>query len=325
MQLRLHVFTSFLSIVAMAGLAHAQLTAPTIAKRLGYPADAKLLIIHADDVGMSHSVNIATFAALEKGWITSASIMVPCPWFKEAADFARLHPEMDLGLHLTLTSEWPKYRWEPVDDQFGTLLDKKGYLYRGERAMAAHAAPEEAAQELRAQIEMARAAGVHFTHFDSHMGTVFDSPQLFQAYQDLAREYHVPSLIAAHGSPHMRRGSEADPDMLLIDRTLQLKPGVPHRWWLKAYKRMLAPLGPGVYELIVHLGYDDPELRQITSHHSNWGACWRQRDLEVISNPEFQKFLREQGFVLVRWKDLARATMPTQQQENRAAIPALQF
>src|SRR5207247_1763857 len=99
--------------------------AVTLQERLGHPRSARLLVIHADDLGMAHTVNRASFEALERGWITSASIMVPCPWFPEVARFARAHPDADLGLHLVLTSEWTTFRWGPLSpvDQVPSLLD----------------------------------------------------------------------------------------------------------------------------------------------------------------------------------------------------------
>lgn len=289
----------------------AQVSPSAILERLGYPPTARLLIIHADDMGMSHSVNRATMEALEKGWITSASIMVPCPWFPEAAEFARAHPELDLGLHLTLTSEWKTYRWGPISEKpLPSLLDKNGYLQHSDTVMAAHANPAEVDAEIRAQIEKARAAGVNFSHVDSHMGALFRTPQLFNVYQKAAHDYGVPNLLAPAGSPHGRKGDEAAPYALIISKDLQIHPGIPHKEWLRDYKHMLRALGPGVYELIVHLGYDDPELQGIAGAHSSWGSRWRQNDLEVVRSAEFQKFLKDQGFILVSWKDLARALTP---------------
>ncbi len=301
----------FVLLLLTTAVGFAQVPASAILERLGYPPTARLLIIHADDMGMSHSVNRATMEALEKGWITSASIMVPCPWFPEAAEFARTHPEVDLGLHLTLTSEWKTYRWKPVSDKpVPSLIDEHGYLRHSDTVLAAYANPVEVDMEIRAQIDKARAAGVQFTHVDSHMGALFRTPQLFSVYQQAAHDYGVPNLLAPSGSPHGRKGDEAAPYALIITKDLQIHPGIPRKVWLRDYKHMLRSLGPGVYELIVHLGYDDAELQGITGVHAPWGSRWRQDDLEVVRSGEFRNFLREQGFVLVSWKDLARALTP---------------
>src|SRR4030095_12999596 len=117
--------------------------AKTLLERLGYPPDAKLLIVHADDLGMAHSINRASIKGLESGLISSASIMIPCPWLPEIADYARKHPQADLGLHLTLTSEWTLYRWGPIlaKERVPSLLDRSGYLYPTETEAAAHIDP----------------------------------------------------------------------------------------------------------------------------------------------------------------------------------------
>src|SRR6185436_473662 len=130
----------------------------TIAERLGYPRDAKLLIVHADDLGMSHSVNAASIKAFETGLVNSGSIMVPCPWLPEIEAYARKYPEADLGLHLTLTSEWNLFRWGPVlsKDRVPSLLARDGYLYLTETEAASHADAREAEAEIRAQIDRAR-------------------------------------------------------------------------------------------------------------------------------------------------------------------------
>src|SRR5882757_8739077 len=134
----------------------------TVQELLGYPATARLLVIHADDLGMNHSVNRATFEALEKHWITSSSILVPCPWFPEVARFAKTHPDADLGIHLALNSEWTDFRWGPVSsrDKIPSLLDKEGYFPLLETDVGSHAKPKEAESELRAQIEKAQSAGI---------------------------------------------------------------------------------------------------------------------------------------------------------------------
>ena len=285
--------------------ASAQDRPAALAQRLGYPANVRLLIIQAD-VGMMHSIDRAAFEALEKHWITSATILVPCPWFPEVVQFAHTHPEVDFGIHLALNSEWATYRWGPVSPHalVPSLLDADGYFPPLETDVVRQAKPGEVEQELRAQIEKARAAGIRVTHLDSHMGTLFTSPQLLEVYRKLGREYQLPILLP-RSLPHATEMGVGERDFSL-DRELQMRPGVPPEQWLEEYKKMLRTLPPGVYQLTVHLGYDDQEARGATGDR-NWGGAWRQRDLEVIGSPEFQEFLHAERFVLIGWKELAPA------------------
>jgi predicted glycoside hydrolase/deacetylase ChbG (UPF0249 family) len=283
-------------------------TTRSVAERLGYPANSRLLIVHADDLGMMHSVDRASFEALEKGWISSASILVVCPWFPEVARFAQAHPDADLGIHLALNSEWTSLRWGPASRGalVPSLLDTEGYLPLLEEMIVRQASLADVENELRAQIEKARSAGVRFTHMDSHMGTLFDSRDFLEVYARLGRSYKLPVLMSREDVQNMPT-PPFPVDSILVDRILQISPGVPIEKWAKTYMQMLEPLPPGVYELIVHLGYDDEELRGATWDHPDWGAAWRQADFDLVRSPEFQRFLHEQGFLLVHWKDLARA------------------
>ena len=290
----------------------------TLQERLGHPADARVLVIHADDLGMSHSVNRATFEALEKGWITSASILVPCPWFPEVARWSRAHPQADLGIHLAVNSEWTGFRWAPISprDEVASLLDADGYFPLVETDVVARARPSEIERELRAQIDKAQKAGITLTHFDSHMATLFRKREFFEVFRELGKSYKLPVLLERLGS----RGGEASPadvtpsaaDSIareaLVDRVLSISPGVSKEEWPAAYEKMLAPLPPGVYQLIVHLGYDDEEMRGATFDHPDWGAAWRQNDLDLVKSDRFRKFVRDQRFVLAGWKDLGRIT-----------------
>jgi len=164
--------------------------AKTLVERLGYPPDTKLLIVHADDLGMAHSINVASIKGLETGLVSSASIMIPCSWLPEIAAYARTHPEADLGLHLTLTSEWSLYRWGPVlaKERVPSLLDSGGYFYATETEAAAHIDPKEAEAEIRAQIARARALGIQPTHLDSHMGTLYQNQALFETLFRVAHD-----------------------------------------------------------------------------------------------------------------------------------------
>jgi predicted glycoside hydrolase/deacetylase ChbG (UPF0249 family) len=302
---------TLLAVVLLAGPSlAAEAPLPSVQERLGHPASARLLVIHADDLGMSHSVNRATFEALEKGWITSSSILVPCPWFPEVVRFARAHPQADLGIHLALNSEWTTFRWGPVSptDQVPSLLDEDGYLRIVEPPVVEKAKVAEVERELLAQIERARASGIRLSHLDSHMGTLFGSEAFLNLYRRIGAEYELPVLLERSGEraaafPEAARES-------LIDRVLGIEPGVPAAEWRSAYEKLLKPLPPGVYELIVHLAYDDEEMRGATADHPDWGAAWRQQDLDLVKSPEFREFLRAEGFILVSWTDLAKAMRP---------------
>jgi chitin disaccharide deacetylase len=285
----------------------ADAASPSVAERLGHPANARLLVLHADDLGMSHSVNRATFEALEKGWVTSASILVPCPWFPEAAAFARTHSQADLGIHLALNSEWTTLRWGPVSpsDQVPTLLDEHGFLRLDTPQVTAQAKPAEVERELRAQVERARAAGVRLSHLDSHMGALFGSEDFLNVYCRVGADYGLPVLLERTGERAAAFPEAAKES--LVDRVLGIDPGVTAAGWRAAYEKMLEPLPPGVYELIVHLAYDDDEMRGATADHPDWGAAWRQQDLDLVKSPEFRSFLDKQGFIRVGWGDLAKA------------------
>jgi predicted glycoside hydrolase/deacetylase ChbG (UPF0249 family) len=277
----------------------------TVAKRLGYPADSKLLIIHADDLGVAHSVDSASFDALEKTGVTSASILVPCPWLTEVAEYAKTHPEADLGLHLDLTSEWKTYRWGPVEskDKVPSLLDPAGTFWNQTPPAATNAKPEEAEREIRAQVERALAMGIHPTHLDSHMGTLFATPALFAAYVKVAHEYHLPFLAVKAPGVNLSGLSEKD---VVVDSIIIANPDVPHDHWKEFYLNAIGNLKPGLTEMIVHLGHDDSELQAIMGQDAAFGSAWRQRDYDFVTSPEFKKAIEENHVILVKWKDLKK-------------------
>jgi hypothetical protein len=282
--------------------------AKTIAERLGYPPDSKLLIIHADDLAVAHSEDIATFDALDKRAVTSASIMVPCPWLSEVAAYAKDHPDVDLGLHLTLTSEWKAYRWGPVEpkNMVPSLLDPSGYLWPDTPQDPGALKAVEVEREIRAQIERANALGIHPTHLDSHMGVLFARPDLFAIYVKVAREYKLPFLaFIASDTPTQLSSVLSDKDVLL-NSVVIADPSIRPADWKAFYVNAIKNLKPGVTEIIVHLGHDDAELQAVTVDHPEYGSAWRQRDFDVVTSPEFKKALDENHIILIRWRDLRK-------------------
>jgi chitin disaccharide deacetylase len=299
-------FAILLSLLSVAG-SFAQ--SKTVAERLGYPRDAKLLIIHADDLAVAHSQDVASFDALDRGAVTSASIMVPCPWLTEVADYARAHPDADLGLHLTLTSEWKTYRWGPIEarQSVPSLFDPTtGYLWQETQSAAAHIKPDEAEREIRAQMQRAMDLGIHPTHLDSHMAVLFARPELFAVYVRVAHEYKLPFLAV--------RGPQTPPAMLsllsdkdiTLDSVVMAAPGIAPSAWGKFYAGAIKNLKPGLTEMIVHLGDDDREMQAVMVDHPDYGSAWRQRDYNVVMSAEFKKALEDNHVVLVRWRDLKK-------------------
>ncbi len=279
----------------------------TIAERLGHPADSKLLILHADDLGAAHSVDVASFDALDKGTISSASIMVPTPWITEVAAYARAHPNADLGLHLTLTSEWETYRWGSVEpaDRVSSLLDSAGTFPNDEKLVAAHAKPVEVEREIRAQINRALALGIRPTHLDSHMGSLFITPELIATYVKVAHDYHLP-FLAVKGSALAAPQAGLTTRDILLDAVIIADRQVPRDQWKEFYLKAIANLKPGLTEIIVHLGHDDSELQAVMVDHEGYGSAWRQRDYDVVNSPEFKKALQDNHAILVTWKELGK-------------------
>lgn len=285
----------------------------TLSERLGYPADAKLLIVHADDLGVAHSVDAATIKAFESGLVSSGSIMVPCPWLPEIAAYARSHPETDLGLHLTLTSEWKSYRWGPVlsKDRVSSLLDNNGYLYLTESEAASHANAKEVEAEIRAQIERARAFGIKPTHLDSHMGTLYQNKALFEILLRVARENKLPVRLSKEWIPSSDYlSSILNPNDVAIDKIVTIDPRVTAEGWSKFYADAMKSMQPGVTEFVIHIAYDDEEMRAVTVDHPDWGAAWRQRDLKFFTSDAFRSLLQENHIKLITWREIGKAQYP---------------
>ncbi len=275
------------------------------------------LILHADDFGMSHSVNRAIIEMLEAGAVSSASIMMPCPWVPEAAAWARAHPDKDLGLHLTLNSEWNTLRWGPLAprDRVPGLLDAQGYLWSAVAQTASRANPQEVEAELRAQIEHARRLGIRFTHLDTHMGTLYARPDYFQVFERLGREYGVPILRVKPSEAAVAQAPPAIRDYLLANEARYQAEGVfrldslltdPARGTKTyeerraAYHDALRSLKPGVHMMILHPGYLDEELRGATA-----SAAQRDWDRRIFLEPETRELIRKLGIRLVGWQDVA--------------------
>lgn len=275
------------------------------------------LLLHADDVGMSHSTNLAVLPMLDSGAVSSASIMMPCPWVSQIADYARRHPKGPRP------SPHPHQRVEthrlapvaPVDRVRG-LLDSDGYMWRSVEETATHATPLEVEIELRAQIEKAKAMGIKFTHFDTHMGTLYARPDYFQVFEKLGREYNVPILrfkydkaaleaevppvmveYLGDNEPRFQQQGMFRLDSLLTNPARGIPTEAERR---AAYHQTLRTLKPGVTMIILHPALLNEELRSITGTH-------RQRDLDyrIFMEEQTRALIRSLNIQLVGWRDLA--------------------
>ena len=283
----------------------------TVAERLGHPRDAKLLILHADDIGVAHSENAASFDALDKGAVNSGSIMMPTPWVTEVAAYAKAHPNADLGLHLTLNSEWNTYRWGGLAprDQTSSLHDPDGTFPREPDVMAKRAKLDEVEKELRAQIDRAYAIGIKPTHVDSHMGALYATPDLFRTYAKVARSYKLPFLHFIGGADPAIVATLQPSDIVADAVIMRLQKGSIEEW-RKFYLDAIRDMKPGLTVILVHLGYDDAELRAVTTGWDSWGADWRQRDYDVLTSAEFRQALKDNKVVMVTWRDIQKAMYP---------------
>ncbi len=277
----------------------------------------RMVMIHADDAGLCDSVNRATIEALEKGIVSSVSIMVPCPKFEAFAEYASAHPEHDYGIHLTLNSEFGSYRWGPVSDPavVPSLIDKDGFLWKDVELVAGNAVTQQVEVELRSQIDMALQRGISLSHIDTHMGALWMRPDLAELYINLGIEYGLAVLYFSDNGgfdfikvhPQVEDQAAELTEGLRSRRMPILDHGFvhyvkePHEQRKTAYLEALRNLKPGITGIYIHCGYDDDELRSITSSSSI-----REGDRRVFTDPEVITVIRRLGLHLTNWKELSQ-------------------
>jgi predicted glycoside hydrolase/deacetylase ChbG (UPF0249 family) len=247
--------------------------------RLGFSPYDRVVIVHADDIGMCHAANVALERLWPHGLLTSCAAMVPCPWFAEAAEYARSTPGMDMGVHITLTSEWRTYRWAPLStrDPASGLLDDEGYMWPSVEQLVAHAQPQAVAAEMRAQLAAALRAGIDVTHIDAHMGAALEPP-FIEIYLEVAAEFGLPPFLP-HLKPEEIDALEADEQRkelfrrILSRREADRQPQIDHflSTWsnipepnvLQGHRALFGVLKPGITHLICHPAHSGAELEAI--------------------------------------------------------------
>lgn len=277
----------------------------SLAERLGYPPDARLLIVSCDDLGSSHAANVGVYEALRTGIATSGSLMVPCPWAREAA--ARYRGE-DVGVHLTLNAEYELYRWGPITHA-PSLLDGDGGFPRTVEDVWDHADLDEARRECRAQLERAIYWGFDVSHLDSHMGTLQGRPEFFDVFLELAVEFQLPLRLggaeAEHDTGFPFRRLAAEEGVLFPDRLITVRAQTLQR----TLDRILSELPPGVTELTCRPAADTPELRAFAP---DWSSRVDEHDL-LVGDHSMRNLIERAGVTLIGYRpirDLMRTAPP---------------
>ena len=293
-------------------LAHAE---PTFGERLGWKATDRILILHNDDVGMSHESNVGTIEGYEKGLVSSNSVMMPCSWVLEWRDYARSHPNVDTGLHLTLTSEWKQYRWRPVAGASVVpgLVDAEGYMPREVPQVYASASPDEIETEIRAQIALAEKMGLPITHLDSHMGTLFYNPEYFERYIKVGIEKQIPvMMVSGRAEPK----NDIERQLMPMIRAAAEKVwdgGLPVLDFLQQSTADTSNPKVMAATLVEHLRALEPGITQIILHGTRQGCDFdaisgsggkREAELEMVLNADVKKAIAEEGIVLTTYREL---------------------
>ncbi|GGB18088.1 polysaccharide deacetylase family protein [Puia dinghuensis] len=311
--------------------AAATFTDTTYAERLGYPKGARVLILHVDDAGMSFESNEGAINALTKGVATSTSVMMPCPWVPAFVGWLHAHPDIDAGLHLTLTSEWTGYRWVPLAGRTAVpgLTDSTGCLWANVFQVATRASPDEVETELTAQLQRARAMGFEPTHLDTHMGTVYATPAFLTRYMKLGITNHIPVMLPG-GHDKLIQKQTGLPDTQLsnfrtLGRTLwdaglpvlddlhnfsydwKVPDSIAHddkkltHYRTALYIDALKVLQPGVTMMIMHC----TNAGEHFTHISDSGPL-RRGDMLAMMDPAFKKALTDQHIILTTWRELMK-------------------
>jgi predicted glycoside hydrolase/deacetylase ChbG (UPF0249 family) len=285
-----------------------------ILRELGYSDDDRVVIIHADDIGMCQAGVAALDGLWNAGIISSMAVMAVCPWFPAAAEYCRTHPAVDAGLHFTLTSEWETYRWRPLSacDPASSLLDESGFFPRRSEPVHQRATTSAVRAELRAQMKRAQAAGIDLTHVDSHMITAWH-PKCLADYLRIPKLQGIPSFFlrmdpatvqewgfdpkAAAALSRFGRKFEAQ-RVPLFDRIFVM-PLEHADDRIGTAQRALADLPPGLSYFILHPAVDTPELRAIAP---DWKS--RVADYQAFTSPELRAFLEHSGIHVIGWRVL---------------------
>jgi predicted glycoside hydrolase/deacetylase ChbG (UPF0249 family) len=287
--------------------------------RMRPEGERRYVLIHSDDAGMYPSVNQATIDAMERGIVSSCSIMAPCPAFDDFARYARFHPEKDFGVHLDLNCEKGTYRWGPVlgKVRVPSLVDPQGFFWADPADTLKHAKLAEVEAELRAQIERCRAAGIRLSHLDHHMFVLYKRPDFLRLYVRLGLHYDLPirysrtmpapddldpndsDLVTAYGEELKTLQSREMPVFADIDTdNYQVAPATKREYYFNLFHK----LRPGVSEILIHCAYGPSGPLHAPA------AEQRQADTRVFMSQDTVDALRREGIGVISWRSFREMT-----------------
>jgi chitin disaccharide deacetylase len=322
--MRLLIYTLLLFGTRLA----AQSMEPTYAEKLGYPKGKKILIIHVDDVGMSYESNQGAIRAIREGVANSLSVMMPCGWVPGFVNYWKQNKDIDAGLHLTMTSEWKDYRWGPLAGKTNVkgLVDQEGAMWRSVADVVKSASPDEVETEIRAQLERARIMGFEPTHLDSHMGTLFATPEFLERYVKVGMQEKIPVMFPGGHNTAVQASEKMDSERLAMTREIgkQLwNAGLPvlddlennsygwkapengdksekalQKFKTAKYIEAFSKLKPGLTMVIMHCTIHTEVFPKISD---SWPT--REGDFLAMIDPELKKYIEKEGIILTTWRE----------------------
>jgi predicted glycoside hydrolase/deacetylase ChbG (UPF0249 family) len=287
----------------------------TWADKLNFPKGKKVVMLHADDIGMCEEANEAAIQYLSTDKIQSAAIMMTCEYAADMIEWAKKNPSEDIGLHLTLTSEWKTYRWGPLasPNEVPGLLDPDQKLWRDVRSVVEHASAGEVEKEIRAQIQRSIDMGYRPDHIDTHMGTLYGHPEFIKAFFSVAQEYRIPANVIEVSDPAVlaefrNQGYPitdevvkmiSDYKLPKLDYFTSAPEGKSYDEKVEKFKALIRSLKPGITEIIFHPSVQTENLKTITN-------SWQQRawEAKMFSDPDLENFFKSEGIIFTNWNDL---------------------
>ncbi len=287
------------------------------AEKLGYPKGKKVIMLHADDVGMCEEANIATENYLKSNNIQSAAIMMPCPNAEAFVAWAIKNPKQDIGLHLTLTSEWKDYRWGTITPhkEVPGLLDPDVKMWRSVREVVISSSAKEVEKEIRAQIEKSIALGYRPDHIDTHMGTLYGHPSYVKVFFKVAEEYGIPANVLDLSNPEVvevfrAQGYPMDDSVIQLAENYSLPKldfftsapkAETYEEKIEKFKQLITSLKPGITEIIFHPSVETENLKGITN-------SWQQRvwEAKMFNDPDLIAFFEKEEIIFTNWKEMMR-------------------